>query len=143
VKRRTRIVITVALLGATGAAFWLRERPSSVVDETDRDVEGTARVDIVASQRIAQLPTPPPQLPDVPVPGEEERKLPDGWDVNVRSAPAESVTLRMPAVGEEAPVRVYRFVPGEQPPPTPPPNPFVPAKQDLSEDDLRAGLPAE
>jgi len=141
-KTRARIVITIALLGAAGATFWLRERSTSGPDEADRVAAGGS-TEVVTSERMAQLPTPPPQLPDVPVPGEEERKLPDGWDVNVRSAPAESVTMRMPAAGEEAPVRAYRFVPGEQPPPTQPPNPFVPAKQHLSEDDLRAGLPVE
>ena len=135
--RRT-IVIAIVIGAAAGAAFWLRARSSNVHHEADRSV--VAGSETVASPRIDQLPPPPPRLPDEPRPPEEERTLPEGWNKHVRSAPAESVQMRMPAPGEEAPVRAHRFVPGQQPPPSQPRSPFVPPKQHLSEEDLRAGL---
>jgi hypothetical protein len=132
-----RGAIAVVIVVAAGVAVGLRARWSRGGD-ADRVV--TTGEQTVASERFAQRPPPPPQLPDVARPGEEERKLPDGWESTVRSVAPESVTIRMPSPGEVAPVRAYRFVPGQQPPASQPPNPFVPAKQDLSEEDLHAGL---
>jgi len=138
-RRWRRVAITIALVVAAGTADTLRRGSSTTPDEAARGVDAGAET--VASQRIRQLPAPPPRLPDVPRPREEERVLPEDWERTMRSAPAESVAMRMPAAGEEAPVRAHRFVPDQQPPTTQPPNPFVPPKRDLSEDELRAGLP--
>jgi len=138
----SRIAIVGALVVAATAVWWLRSDSGSD-DRGARGIDGDPSAREVALSRLAQFPAPPPQLPDVPRPGEEERKLPAGWDTNVRSAPAESVTMRRPSPGEVAPVRAYRFWPGVQPPSADPPNPLLPPKQDLSEDELRAGLPPE
>ena len=140
-RRRRWIANATLLVAAVGAALWLRSG-SSRNDNRDHVVNGKrVAASTATSQRTARLPRP--ARTSEARPGEEERKLPEGWENTVRSWSSESVPMRRPAPHEEAPVQAHRFTPDEQPPAAQPPNPFVPAKAHLSEDDLRAGLAAE
>ena len=115
----------------------------SVKVARDEAADRSAQQRMEVPLRNGRLPAEIVRHRDVPRPREEERTLPEGWEKTVRSWSPDSVTMRVPTPGEEAPVRAHRFVPGQQPPQGPPPNPLVPPKIHLSEEDLRAGLGPE
>jgi hypothetical protein len=76
----------------------------------------------------------PGQLRPAPQPTRAEVKD------KVRAWSPQSVEMPQPRPGEEAPVRAHRLDTYDPTKPGPPPNPFIPPKEHLTEEDTRAGL---
>ena len=78
-------------------------------------------------------------LPPASLPQAEAEALPQALLEQARGWSPEPTHFEQPPAGEEAPIRVTALEADKPPPPSPPPNPFVPSKQHLTADDIRAG----
>jgi hypothetical protein len=90
------------------------------------------------TQSAPQNPEPTGAVPnDIPTPAQPEH-VPD--PVARAASPEGATAYGAPGPDEEEPVRAYRLSEADPTAPGAAPNPFVPPKSILTEEDLRAGL---
>ena len=70
----------------------------------------------------------------------EEQALPKDIVERTSGWSPEPVVVPAPLPGEQARVTTQRFVPNQPPAASEPPNPFMPSKQHLSQEDIRSGV---
>jgi hypothetical protein len=119
------LIGVAAVLFAMSLAILQRTRSPT---PTEPDVIGARGTRV---RRANQRVTLPPEEADALPANIIERA--SGWSPDPVIVPA-------PKRGQEAGVVSHKFVPNQPPPPTEPPNPFMPSKQHLSQEDVRSGV---